>query len=79
MGPAELTEFLASGVALIVGTADNDCVPNLARAWGAAPDSSGRRLRVLVPLADSQALSNMGQTAVSLCRHHSPATTARSS
>jgi predicted pyridoxine 5'-phosphate oxidase superfamily flavin-nucleotide-binding protein len=59
VGPAELAQYLASGVALLIGTADNDGTPNLARAWAATPDHSGRRLRLLVPVADSQALSNM--------------------
>ena len=52
--PADLAEFLQSGVSILVGTRDSELRPATARAMGASVDCERRALTVYLPEATAE-------------------------
>jgi hypothetical protein len=50
----ELTEFLESGISVLVGSRDARLIPECARAFGARVEANGRELVVFLPVAASE-------------------------
>lgn len=61
-------KLLESG-SLVIGTVDEDGMPDAARAWGAWPLDGGRRIRLLVTASDERSIDNLrrgGRVAVNV-------------
>lgn len=68
----ELKDFLEGGVSLVIGTRDEELVPEITRAWGLVVSKDRKSISLCVPLATSQrALDNLaGSEQMTVCCCH---------